>query len=154
MRPNSVFRNKPILVKRMIPLLITWGNDDHAMTKRHDFLVVDLPSEHSAIFGRPPMKKLKLVSVVYYLTVKFPTPNGTGFIMSNKGTWRRCHILSIEISQAAVRDATVIKEEIPLEDLNPWEHTLNPEPMEKTVNVHVGNLPEQVIKRGNGQGRN
>lgn len=49
------------------------------------FLVVDQPSAFNAIFGRPIMKKAKMITAIYCLTVKFPTPDGVGIMRSEHG---------------------------------------------------------------------
>ena len=74
--PIYGFTNQPIRPKGVITLLITIGQKEHTVIVMVDFLVVDQPSAYNAIIGRPLMKKNNMVSVVYCLTVKFPTPTG------------------------------------------------------------------------------
>ena len=50
------------------------------------FLVVDLPSVYNAIISRPLMKRTNMVTAIYYLTVKFPTPTEIGYIKVDQAT--------------------------------------------------------------------
>ena len=67
-----------------------------------DFLVVDQPSTYNAIIGRPLMKKMNMVSTVYCLTVKLPTPTRIRYIKADQAITRQCHIQSIHLSKQAV----------------------------------------------------
>ena len=67
-----------------------------------DFLVVDQPSTYNAIIERPLMKKTNMVSMVYCLTIKFPTPTGVEYIKANQAMARQCHIQVIHLSKQIV----------------------------------------------------
>ena len=82
-RPIYGFANQPIRPKGIITLPITIGQGEHTTMVTADFLVVDQPSAYNAIIGRPLMKKTNMVSTVYCLTVKFPTPTGVGYIKAD-----------------------------------------------------------------------
>ena len=69
-----------------------------------DFFVVDQPTAYNTIIGRPLMKKTNMVSVVYYLTVKFPTSMGVGYIKADQATARQCHIQAIHLSKQAMSE--------------------------------------------------
>ena len=86
--PIYGFVNQPIRPKEIITLPITIGQGKHTVTVMADFLVVDQPSAYNAIIGRPLMKKTNMVSAVYCLTVKFPTPTGVGYIKVDQATAR------------------------------------------------------------------
>ena len=59
------------------------GDGEHTVTALVDFLVVDRPSAYNAIISQSLMKKIKMVTAVYYLTTKFPTATGIGYMRSN-----------------------------------------------------------------------
>ena len=99
LRPIYGFANQPIQPKRIITLPITIGQGKHTTTVTTDFLLVDQPSAYNAIIGRPLMKKTNMVSTVYCLTVKFPTPTEVGYIKADQATARQCHIQAIHLSR-------------------------------------------------------
>ena len=87
------------------------------------------------------MKKTNIVSAVYCLTVKFPTPTGVGYIKADQATARQCHIQAIHLSKQAVTepekavtgDVLAIERNgsgIDIEDLDPREDYPKPEPVE------------------------
>ena len=82
--PIYGFANQSIRPKRVITLPITIDQKEHTVTVMADFLVVDQPSAYNAIIRRPLMKKTNMVSTVYCLTVKFPTPTRVGYIKANQ----------------------------------------------------------------------
>ena len=113
-----------------------------------DFLVVDQPSAYNAIIGRPLMKKTNMISTVYCLTVKFPTPTRVGYIKIDQATARQCHIQAIHLSKQAVSepekvvtgDVLAIERdgsEIDIEDLDPREDYPKLEPMEQTEETNI-----------------
>ena len=42
-----------------------------------EFLIVDCPFAFNEIIGRPLLKALKAVNLIYHLIMKFPTAEGT-----------------------------------------------------------------------------
>ena len=133
--------NQPIRPNGIITLPITIGQGEHTITVMADFLVVDQLSAYNAIIGRPLMKKTNMVSAVYCLTVKFPTPTEVGYIKTDQATARQCHIQAIHLSKQAVsepekvvtEDVLAIERdgsEIDIEDLDPREDYPKPEPVE------------------------
>ena len=96
--PIYGFANQPIPVKGTVSIPVTIGDGEHTVNAMVDFLVVDQPSAYNAIFGHPLMKKLKMITAVYCLMVKFPTPTGVGYMRSDQKTARQCHVISIEMA--------------------------------------------------------
>ena len=86
--PIYEFANQSIQVKGVITLPITIGQGEHTVTEMADFLVVDQPSAYNTIIDRPLMKKTNMVSTVYCLTVKFPTPTRVGYIKTDQAMAR------------------------------------------------------------------
>ena len=43
-----------------------------------DFLVINQPSAFNAVLGRPSLRALKVITIIYHLLMKFLTPNGIG----------------------------------------------------------------------------
>ena len=113
-----------------------------------DFLVVDQPSAYNAIIGRPLMKKTNMISTVYCLTVKFPTPTGVEYIKVDQATTWLCHIQAIHLSKQAVTesektvtgDVLAIERNgsgIDIEDLDLREDYPKPEPVEQTEEINI-----------------
>ena len=100
--PIYGFANQPIRAKGVITLPITIGQGEHTITKIADFLVVNQSSAYNAIIGRPLMKKMNMVSTVYYLTIKISTTTRVGYIKVDQAMARQCHIQSIHLSKQAV----------------------------------------------------
>ena len=146
--PIYGFANQPIRAKRVIILPITIGQGEHTITEMVDFLVVDQPSTYNAIIDRPLIKKTKMVSAVYYLTVKFPTLTGVGYIKVDQAMARQCHIQSIHLSKQAVSepgevvtvDILAIERDgsgINVEGLDLKKGYPKPEPVEKTEGIEI-----------------
>ena len=94
------------------------------------------------------MKKTNIVSAVYCLTVKFPTPTGVGYIKTDQATARQCHIQAIHLSKQAVTesekavtgDVLAIERNgsgIDIEDLDLREDYPKPEPVERTEEINI-----------------
>ena len=142
------FANQLIRAKKVITLPITIDQWEHIVIEMADFLVVDQPSTYNAIIDQPLMKKTNMVSTVYYLTVKFPTPTRVGHIKEDQVMTRQCHIQSIHLSKQAVselgkvvtwdilaieRDASKIN----VNGLDPKEDYPKPELMEQTEEIEI-----------------
>ena len=113
-----------------------------------DFLVVDQPSAYNAIIGRPLMKKTNMVSAVYCLTVKFPTPTRVGYIKVDQAMACQCHIQSIHLSKQVIPESkeVVIGDilaterdglKINIVDLDPREDYPRPELVEQTEKIEI-----------------
>lgn len=106
--PIYGFGNNPIRVKGIIPFQVRLGDEEHTRFKHLKVLVVDLPIVYNATFERPLIKKMKMVCMAYYLTVKFLTSTRVGFIKSIQDEARQCQITSLEVSRDAKRVVNVI----------------------------------------------
>ena len=89
-----------------------------------------------------------MVSTVYCLTIKFPTPTKVGYIKADQATARQCHIQAIHLSRQAVSEPekAVIGDvlaigrsdsKIGIEDLDPREDYPKPEPVEQTEEISI-----------------
>ncbi|XP_031258006.1 uncharacterized protein LOC116116045 [Pistacia vera] len=75
--PLYGFTRDHLLPKGTISLPVTLGDFDE-VTKVIEFLVVDCPSAFNGILGRPLLRQFKVVTSIYHLKRKFPTPMGIG----------------------------------------------------------------------------
>ena len=89
-------------MKGLIDLPITLGIGDNVVTKEVKFLIVNQPSVYNTIINRPLIKKTSMVTAVYCLTIKFPTPIGVGYVKANLTTARQCHIQSLRIDRKTI----------------------------------------------------
>ncbi|XP_060968733.1 uncharacterized protein LOC133036232 [Cannabis sativa] len=74
------FTGDKIALKGMIKLPITLGTAPVAAKLMADFAVIDQYSVYNAVIGRPILKPMKIVTSIYHLTMKSPTPAGVGSI--------------------------------------------------------------------------
>lgn len=78
----------------------------HTLT---DFLVVDYPAAYNVVIGRLALKKLKLITSIYHLMMKFPTLHGTGFIEGSQAKVRKCYSNSIVKASKKTRDIMMVQ---------------------------------------------
>ena len=76
--PLYGFTSDHVIPKGTIKLAVTVGEYPHVSMVMTEFLVVDYPSTFNEVVGRPLLKALKAVTLIYHLTNKFPTTEGTG----------------------------------------------------------------------------
>lgn len=101
-KPIFGFANQPITVKGQVTLPVTLGQGKNQITVFVDFIVSDQPSVYNAIIGCSLMKKTKMVSVVYCLVIKFPTPTRIEFVRANQSEARSCHLWPLNLVQKCV----------------------------------------------------
>ncbi|XP_024190685.1 uncharacterized protein LOC112194698 [Rosa chinensis] len=60
-----------------------------------EFIVADCFSSYNAIIGRPTLNKLNCIIGGYMLLMKFPTPNGTGYVKESQQLARECYSTTV-----------------------------------------------------------
>jgi len=91
--PLFGFAGERVYTEGSISLPVTFGTDGEAQTTRLvNFLIVDRPSAHNIIIGRPTLNKLRAVTSTYHLLMKFPTPSGIGVMKGNQADSRMCYV--------------------------------------------------------------
>ncbi|KAK1400378.1 hypothetical protein POM88_010241 [Heracleum sosnowskyi] len=83
----------------MIRLPLTLGEGSLSATQVFDFLVVDQPTHYNALLGRPVLKEVRIVTSIYHMSMKFPTPNGVGCIKGCQYDSRDCYSRMIRSSR-------------------------------------------------------
>ena len=81
--PLVSFSEDRVYPKGIISLQITAGTYPAQVTRMVDFLIVDCPSSYNVILGQPTLNRLKAVTSIYCLKVKFPTPYETREIIGD-----------------------------------------------------------------------
>ena len=64
-----------------------------------EFLVVDCPLAFNRVIGRPLLKVLKVINLIYHLTIKFPTAEGTGQVRGSQYDSRECYNKSLRLAE-------------------------------------------------------
>lgn len=67
---------KPLGIIQLMMIMGEHPHQTHAMT---DFLMVNRLTMYNVVIGCPTLKKLKAITLIYYLMMKFPTPYTTSF---------------------------------------------------------------------------
>ena len=83
----------------MISFQITTGTYPKQATKKVEFLVVDCPSAYNVIIGHPTLNRLRAVTSIYHLLVRFPTENGVGEMKGDQAMTRECYLTSVSTEQ-------------------------------------------------------
>uniref|UniRef100_A0A803QDC1 Uncharacterized protein n=1 Tax=Cannabis sativa TaxID=3483 RepID=A0A803QDC1_CANSA len=74
------FTGDTITLKGMIKLPITQGTAFVTAKSMADFIVIDQYSAYNAVIGRPILNEMKIITSIYHLRMKFPTPKGVGSV--------------------------------------------------------------------------
>lgn len=85
------FIGASVSVKGLIRLPVTLGDEPCIAIQVTDFMVVDQPSAYNAIVGRPILKEMRVVTSIYHLSMKFPTPQGVGCVRGIQFESRKCY---------------------------------------------------------------
>ena len=64
-----------------------------------EFLMVDCPSVVNGIIGRPILKALKVITLIYHLTMKFPTAEGMGQVRGSQYDSKECYNKSLRLAE-------------------------------------------------------
>ena len=89
--PLYGFTGDSLMLQGKISMLVSVEEHLGVSTVITNFLVVDCPSAHNAVIGRPTMKVLKAITLMYHLTMKFPTTEGTGYVRGSQYDSRKCY---------------------------------------------------------------
>ncbi|XP_060959303.1 uncharacterized protein LOC133030542 [Cannabis sativa] len=93
------FTGDVIALKGMIKLPITLGTAPVVAKSMADFAVIDQYSAYNVVIGRPILKEMKIVTSIYHLTRKFPTPTGVGSVRGIQSDSRECYNTAIKLSE-------------------------------------------------------
>lgn len=70
------FNRTLVSVKGSIMLPVTLEEEPYMTSQVTDFMVIDQHSAYNTIIGRPILKEMRVVTSIYHLSMKFPTPRG------------------------------------------------------------------------------
>lgn len=78
------FSREAVKVMSATKLPVTLGEGTLSGTQMMEFMVLDQESAHNAFIWHPLLKKMKVVTSIYHLTMKFPTPHGVGTVRGSQ----------------------------------------------------------------------
>ena len=70
---------------------MTIGEEPCSVTQMVNFIIVDQESSHNALIGRPMLKDMRIVTSIYHLCMKFPTPGGMGCVKGCQVDSKECY---------------------------------------------------------------
>ena len=74
------FTGNAVQIVGRVRLPITLGVEPRAVTQVAEFMVVNEDISYNGILGRPILRDMRIVTSIYHLSMKFPTPNGVGCV--------------------------------------------------------------------------
>ncbi|XP_060965552.1 uncharacterized protein LOC133034478 [Cannabis sativa] len=83
----------------MIKLPITLGTALAVAKLMADFAVIDQYSAYNAVIGRPILKEMKIVTSIYHLTMKFPTPARVGSVRGVQSDSGECYNAAVKLAE-------------------------------------------------------
>ncbi|XP_058103413.1 uncharacterized protein LOC131246978 [Magnolia sinica] len=104
--PLHGFTGERVISEGAISLLVTAGERQHQVTLMVDFLVVNVPSVHNVILGRPSLNAMRAVVSTYHLMMKFPTKGGIGYLRGDQQEARRCYAMAVK--KCSIKQALTI----------------------------------------------
>ena len=78
------FSGERVLPLGSIKLVLTLGDPPCQATTTARFLIVDTPSAHNMLLGRPSLNAIGAVPSAYHMVIKFPTENRVGMVGGNQ----------------------------------------------------------------------
>ena len=82
---------------------ITIGKYSRVSTVVAEFLVVDCPSAYNVVIEQLTLKALNSIPSIYHLTMKFPTPEGIGYVHGSQFDSRECYNQSVRMASGRKR---------------------------------------------------
>lgn len=86
-----------------IKLPLTVGVDPLATTQIIEYIEVNEDISHNVILGRPVPKEFRVITSIYHFLMKFPTPNGVGYVKSFQYESRKCYNKEVRAAEKADR---------------------------------------------------
>ena len=96
----------------MAKLIVTVGEHPRTSTVLTNFLLVNALSAINGIIGRPLLKALKAATLIYHVTMKFPTAEGTCEVRGDQYDSRECYNKSLQIVEKDNKSPRVSKRNV------------------------------------------
>ncbi|XP_074374966.1 uncharacterized protein LOC141716663 [Apium graveolens] len=97
------FTGPPVLVVGRIKLPVTLGEEPRTATRATEFLVVNEDISYNGIIGRPMLREMRIITSIHHFSIKFPTPNGIGWVKGCHADSRECYSRALYLAMRASR---------------------------------------------------
>ncbi|XP_058078669.1 uncharacterized protein LOC131226999 [Magnolia sinica] len=94
--PLHGFARERVISEGAISFPVTAGEGQHQITLMVDFLVVNVPSVHNVILGRPSLNAMRAAVSTYHPMMKFPTKDGIGHLRDDQREARRRYAMAVK----------------------------------------------------------
>lgn len=84
-------------------------------------MIVEAPAYYNALIGRPILKDMRVVTSIYHLSMKFPTPRGVGCIKGCQYDSRDCYNRTIKTASKFKADIDPDEEMLDFKEENAEE---------------------------------
>ena len=88
-----------MIPKETIKLAMMVGEHPRVSTIITEFLIVDCPFSFNGIIGRPLLRALGAPTLIYHLTMKFPTAEGIGHVKGSQFDSREGYNKSLKLAK-------------------------------------------------------
>lgn len=82
-------------------------------TQVMDFVIVNEDISYNGILGRPLLKEMMVITSIYHLYMKFPTPEGIGCLKGCQFESRQCYMNAIRLAEKLNRHLLLMDESSP-----------------------------------------
>ena len=98
--PNPIydFTGDSVIPLGLITLSMTLGEYPRQSYIIADFLVIDQPSAFNIVVGKPSLRELRVITSIYHLLMKFPTPYGVGEVKGDQQEVRQCYHQAVKVA--------------------------------------------------------
>ena len=93
------FGHNVVQVDGIILLPVTFGSKPREVCHMIKFHVINTASPYNIILGRPTMSKLRAITSVTHLKLKFPTPRGVGVVKAELGVAGLCYRAALAMGE-------------------------------------------------------
>ena len=142
-----------------IQLTLTIGKFPKQHTFMLKLLVMDCPSTFNMILGRPSLKKIKGITLIHHLAMKFLIPEGSGQVYGKQKEEKECYNLSLWTIQKKKKKVRKVQNLVVQNMvMRPLDETLDPHimdegrktgPIKKLVKIQVDEKElSRILKLG------
>ncbi|KAK1380929.1 hypothetical protein POM88_027673 [Heracleum sosnowskyi] len=102
------FTGGPVQVVGRVKLPVVLGAEPMRATQVTKFMVVNEDISYNCIVGRPLLKEMRVVTSIYHLSMKFPTPNGIGCLKGCQVDSRECYSKALRTAEQASKHLLLV----------------------------------------------
>lgn len=102
------FTGNPVQIVGRVKLPLTLGEEPRSATQVVEFMVVNEDISYNGILGRPMLKEMRVVTSIYHLSMKFPTPGGIGCVQGCQSDSRECYSKALHTAEQACKHLLLV----------------------------------------------